>query len=110
MQLILIYVALIINLSANHNHVLGLHVQVCSMPACTESRRPSDLPSFPYCEHLSGNYHGPCLGTGEGGCDRTCKAESPDNFGGACEHYQCWCYSTNCPSEIVAGASAPIQP
>ncbi|KAG0532130.1 hypothetical protein BDA96_04G082000 [Sorghum bicolor] len=75
---------------------------VCSMPACTQS-----CPNLPLCGHLSGNYHGPCIG--DDGCSDVCKDESFDNFCGACDWFKCYCY-TACSSEIVAVASAPIQP
>ncbi|CAO2142746.1 unnamed protein product [Urochloa humidicola] len=60
--------------------------------------------------HLSGNYKGLCLDlVDDDTCNTVCLAESSDNVAGACNLFQCLCWS-KCTSEIIAAdaASAPI--
>ncbi|CAL4983280.1 unnamed protein product [Urochloa decumbens] len=59
------------------------------------------------CRHLSGSYKGPCVYNPS--CYYVCRDESMGNIGGKCHIFRCWC-DTECPSEIVTAASAPIQP
>ncbi|KAJ1256947.1 hypothetical protein BS78_K260600 [Paspalum vaginatum] len=59
-------------------------------------------------EHLSGSYKGACWPfINEEKCARTCVLEDFHNLSGACNTFQCWCY-TPCNSKIAAGT--PIRP
>ncbi|CAL4979568.1 unnamed protein product [Urochloa decumbens] len=86
------------NLSATATVLLLLII----VASCVIIRRGTNVQAL---ERQS--YKGPCVYNPS--CYYVCRDESMGNIGGKCHTFRCWC-DTECPSEIVTAASAPIQP